>query len=52
MAYIGTGRDIMPRGRRPEGIMSLPVPIFAIWHEDLGNNLHDVEDHRFEGLMY
>ena len=38
MAYIGTGRDIMPEGCRPEGIMSLPVSIFAIWHEGLGNN--------------
>ena len=38
MAYIDTGRDIMPEGRRPEGIMSLPVLIFAIWHKGLGNN--------------
>ena len=38
MANIGTGRDIMPEDCRPEGIMSFPVPIFAMWHEGLGNN--------------
>ena len=43
MSYIGTGSDIMP-----EGIMALPVPIFAIWYKGLGNNLlHYVEDHHF-----
>ena len=33
MAYIGTGRDVMPSGLQLLGIMSLPVPIFAMWHE-------------------
>ena len=47
MAYIGTGRDIMPKGGRPKGIMSLPVPIFAMWQEGL-DLLHDVEDRHFK----
>ena len=42
MAYIGTGRDIMPSGRLPYGTRAWVIT----------NLLHDVEDHHFQGLMY
>ena len=54
MAYIGTGRDIMTEGCRPEGIMSFPCQYLPYGTRAwvITNLLHDVEDHYFQGLMY
>ena len=54
MAYIGTGRDIMPSGLRPSGIMSLQCQYLSYGARAwvITNLLHVVEDHHFRGLMY